>query len=69
MSRIDDLIAELCPDGVSFFSLGDLCVVKTGEAVNHKMIQQNPGSFPVINRLFTKESGSGVGTRLLQTVI
>jgi type I restriction enzyme S subunit len=49
MSRIDQLIAELCPDGVTFKELGDACLIKTGQAVNKIVIQNNPGDFPVIN--------------------
>jgi len=49
MSRIDALLAELCPDGVKFKELGDVCLIKTGQPVNKIMIQNNPGEFPVIN--------------------
>ena len=44
MSRIDDLIAKMCPDGVASQTVGDLCQIKTGKKdVN----QGNPtGQFP-----------------------
>ena len=48
MSRIDELIAQLCPDGVEFKALGEVCnspkkgTLKTGE------LSEN-GKYPVIN--------------------
>ena len=49
MSRIDDLVAQYCPDGVEFKKLGDVCKIKTGPNVNKQLIASNPGKFPVIN--------------------
>ncbi|MBU2808762.1 restriction endonuclease subunit S [Acidithiobacillus ferrooxidans F221] len=43
MSRIDELIAELCPDGVEFKRLGDIVRIKNGK--DHKML--GDGEFPV----------------------
>ena len=31
MSKIDDLINELCPDGVEFLSINNICEIKTGK--------------------------------------
>ena len=31
MSRIDDLIAKLCPNGVEYKTLGDICNIETGK--------------------------------------
>ena len=28
MSRLEDLIAELCPDGVVYVAVGDLCAIQ-----------------------------------------
>lgn len=44
MSKIDDLIAKMCPDGVASQTVGDLCQIRTGKKdVN----QGNPtGQFP-----------------------
>ena len=36
MSRIDKLIADLCPDGVEFRTLGDILKIKNGK--DHKML-------------------------------
>ena len=30
MRRLDELIAELCPDGVEFKALGDVCAIYDG---------------------------------------
>lgn len=49
MTKIDDMIKDLCPDGVEWKELGESCVVKTGQAVNKTFIQSNPGRYPVIN--------------------
>ena len=49
MSKIDDLIKELCPGGVKVKELGDIAVVKTGQAINKTMIQNSPGDYPVVN--------------------
>jgi len=35
MSRLDELIAELCPDGVEYVKLGDLCEI-TSAGVDKK---------------------------------
>ena len=41
--RIDELIAELCPDGVEYKPLGDVCVIKNGK--DYKSFSE--GTFPV----------------------
>lgn len=43
MSRIDELIAELCPDGVTFKTLGDVLRIKNGK--DHKALDD--GEIPV----------------------
>lgn len=35
MSRIDDSIAEYCPDGVEYKRLGDVCKIKNGKDYKH----------------------------------
>ncbi|EDN79619.1 restriction endonuclease subunit S [Schaalia dentiphila] len=46
MSRLADLIAELCPDGVEYRALGDVAELKRGEAVTRKEVVE--GQVPVI---------------------
>jgi type I restriction enzyme S subunit len=48
LNKIEKLIAELCPEGVEFKELGEVCIIRTGQAVNKIDIPQNPGEFPVI---------------------
>ncbi len=48
MSRLDELIEELCPDGVEFQTLDHICVFETGEQLNKdKMLET--GLYPVMN--------------------
>ena len=49
MSRIDELIEDLCPHGVSFNPLGNATEIKTGTPISKSDIQRNPGPYPVIN--------------------
>ena len=46
MSRIDDLIAEHCPDGVEFVPLSSISLLKRGTAISRKQIF--PGDVPVV---------------------
>ena len=61
MSKIDDLIKELCPDGVSVRSLGDLedsGIIKLGRGmvISKNDIADNPGDYPVYS-----SSATGLG--------
>ena len=38
MSRIDELINELCIQGVEFKSLGELCSIQTGNQLNKEKL-------------------------------
>ena len=42
MSKIDELIAQYCPNGVEFKELREVCEIKTGQQVSKIEIQQNP---------------------------
>lgn len=46
MSRLAELIEELCPDGVDYRALGDVAELKRGQAVTRKEIVE--GQVPVI---------------------
>ncbi|MHA7177942.1 restriction endonuclease subunit S [Arthrobacter sp. Sr24] len=48
MSRIDALITELCPDGVEFQPLGELCVVFSGYAFKSKLFNTEGVGLPLI---------------------
>ena len=48
MSKIEELIEKLCPDGVEFKKLHTIAVVSIGEFVHQN--KQNPnGKYPVFN--------------------
>lgn len=46
MSRIDDLVARLCPDGVEYKALGDVCVRQKGTPITAKRMKEldKPGA-------------------------
>lgn len=48
MSKLQKLIKELCPDGVEFRKLGEVCEITIGEFV-HKNKQIEDGKYPVYN--------------------
>ena len=61
MSRIDELIQELCPDGVMYSELGvieDTGIIKLGRGnvISKKDIAEYPGDYPVYS---SSASGSG----------
>lgn len=47
MSKIDDLIQELCPDGVEYKALGECCFLKRGKVITRKESQE--GEYPVVS--------------------
>ena len=49
MSKLDDLINKLCPYGVEWKTLVEVCEIKTGQSVSKQIIASNPGKYPVIN--------------------
>ena len=48
MSKLQELIDRLCPDGVEFKPLGEVCEIKRGERVTKNQVN-NIGSYPVIS--------------------
>jgi len=48
MSKLDELIAELCPDGVEYMPVGELCSIQTGSQINKENFK-NVGEYPVYN--------------------
>ena len=48
MSKLSELIAELCPDGVEYKRLGDVAELLKGVQLN-KSNMNDEGSYPVIN--------------------
>ena len=63
MSKLDELIEELCPDGVEYKLLGDLekdsiLELGRGKVISKKTISDNPGKYPVY-------SSSAIGEGLM----
>ncbi len=52
MSKLDDMIKQLCPDGVEFVKLGDVCRIKRGVRVVKKELLET-GSIPVYQNSLT----------------
>lgn len=48
MSRLEELIAELCPDGVEYKTLGEICVALKKGTLKQEELRDN-GKYPVIN--------------------
>ena len=48
MSRLEELINELCPDGVEYKTVGEVCTIKKGVQLNKDKLKDN-GLYPVIN--------------------
>lgn len=47
MSRLNELIQELCPDGVEFKKLSTLCDLSRGKVYSKTYISENSGIYPV----------------------
>lgn len=47
MSRLNELIQRLCPDGVEFKKLSMLCDLSRGKVYSKTYISENPGIYPV----------------------
>ena len=48
MSKLERLIADLCPDGVEYVAIGDLCDIQTGSQLNKDTLK-DMGKYPVYN--------------------
>ena len=79
MSEISDMIQRLCPDGVEYRKLGEVCKMQRGTSLTKKA--SNEGIYPVISGgrepafycgMFNREgetitvAGSGAGAGYLQ---
>lgn len=45
MSKLEELIAELCPDGVEYYKIGQICYVEKGKTPIQKA---EPGEYPLV---------------------
>ena len=48
MSKLEELIQKLCPNGVEYKPLGELCEIKKGKQLNKDGLLEQ-GKYPVIN--------------------
>lgn len=47
MSKLDELIAELCPNGVEYRRVDEICDISRGKVMSKDFIQANEGEYPV----------------------
>lgn len=47
MSKLNELIQRLSPDGVEFKPLGEVCILSRGKVYSKDYLKDNPGEFPV----------------------
>ncbi|HOQ80598.1 MAG TPA: restriction endonuclease subunit S, partial [Candidatus Cloacimonadota bacterium] len=48
MSKLDSLIKELCPDGVEYVKLGEVCKVFKGQQLNRDLLTEHD-EYPAYN--------------------
>jgi type I restriction enzyme S subunit len=48
MTKLERLIGELCPNGVEYVSVDDLCSISTGSQLNKETLKDE-GEYPVYN--------------------
>lgn len=48
MSKLEELIAKLCPNGVEYKPLGEVCKIEKGKQLNKEILLEQ-GQYPVIN--------------------
>ena len=48
MTKLEELINELCPDGVEYKTIGEVCTIKKGIQLNKDKLKDN-GLYPVVN--------------------
>ena len=47
MSKIADLIAKYCPNGVNQVCIGDICRISRGRVMSKDYLRDNAGEYPV----------------------
>lgn len=47
MSKLQDLIDSLCPNGVEFKPLGEIATLSRGKVYSKEYLRDNPGTYPV----------------------
>ena len=60
-SKIEKLIAELCPKGVEVKSLGEICQINRGRVMSKDYLKDNSGDYPVYS---SQTADSGIFGRI-----
>ena len=47
MSKYDELLKELCPNGVKYRKISEVCDISRGQVMSKDYISQNTGEYPV----------------------
>ncbi|SHF41813.1 restriction endonuclease subunit S [Caloramator proteoclasticus] len=47
MSKLEELIKELCPDGVEYKTIGEICEITRGRVMSKEYLRDNAGEYPV----------------------
>ncbi|MGE4341510.1 MAG: restriction endonuclease subunit S [Bacilli bacterium] len=47
MSKLEELIQKLCPNGVKYRKVGEICLLTRGVVMSKDFIRGNPGDYPV----------------------
>ena len=47
MSKVEDLIKELCPQGVRLRAISEICIVSRGRVMSKDYLRENTGEYPV----------------------
>lgn len=58
-NKIEKLIAELCPKGVEFKKLGEVCEISRGRVMSKDYLKENSGEFPVFSSQTAKNGEIG----------
>ena len=59
MNRIEKLIAELCPEGVEWKKLGEVCEIERGRVISKEDLKKNIGIYPVFSSQTTNNGEIG----------
>jgi type I restriction enzyme S subunit len=59
MNRIEKLIAELCPEGVEWKKLGEVCETQRGRVISIEDLKKNIGIYPVYSSQTTNNGEIG----------
>ena len=47
MSKLEELIKEVCPNGVERVAISDICAISRGIVISKDYIRDNEGEYPV----------------------